>query len=92
LITAEELGVTKGNADQMKSSSQDPAVRRLLGAEGDFGKKMGLDNEWALRAIKTAGNYGELYEQYFGPKALDLDRGLNNLWNKGGLQYSLPFR
>jgi general L-amino acid transport system substrate-binding protein len=92
LLTAEETGVTKANADQMKSSSKDPFVARLLGTEGDFGKKMGLDNEWLLRAIKSGGNYGELYEQYFGPKALDLPRGLNNLWSKGGLQYALPFR
>ena len=92
LLTAEELGITKANADQMKTTSKDPFVRRLLGAEGEFGKKMGLDDEWALRAIKTAGNYGEIYEQFWGPKALSLPRGLNNLWTKGGLQYALPFR
>lgn len=92
LKTAEELGVTKANADQMKASSQDPAVKRLLGAEGDAGKLMGLDNDWALRAIKAVGNYGELYDEFFGPKALDLARGQNNLWNKGGLHYPLPFR
>jgi general L-amino acid transport system substrate-binding protein len=92
LVTAEELGITKANADQLKTTSKDPFVRRLLGTEGELGKKMGLDDEWALRAIKTAGNYGELYDQYWGPKALDLPRGLNNLWSKGGLQYALPFR
>lgn len=92
MLTAEELGVTKANAEQMKGSSKDPFVRRLLGAEGEFGKKMGLDDEWALRAIKTAGNYGELYEEFWGEKALGLPRGLNNLWTKGGLQYALPFR
>ncbi|MEJ0016683.1 MAG: amino acid ABC transporter substrate-binding protein [Acetobacteraceae bacterium] len=92
LLTAEELDITKANADQMKTSSKDPFVRRLLGSEGEFGKKMGLDDEWALRAIKTAGNYGELYEQFWGEKALGLPRGLNNQWSKGGLQYALPFR
>jgi general L-amino acid transport system substrate-binding protein len=92
LLTAEELGITKANADQMKKDSKDPFVRRLLGTEGELGKKMGLDDEWALRAIKTAGNYGELYDQYWGPKALDLPRGMNNLYNKGGQQYPLPFR
>jgi general L-amino acid transport system substrate-binding protein len=92
LLTAEETDVTKANVDQMKASSKDPFVQRLLGTEGDFGKKMGLDNEWAYRAIKDGGNYGERYEVYFGPKALDLPRGLNNLWTKGGLQYALPFR
>lgn len=92
LLTAEETGVTKANADQMKATSKDPFVRRLLGAEGGFGKLLGLDDEWALRAIKVSGNYGEIYEEFFGPKALNLPRGLNNLWSKGGLQYSLPFR
>ena len=92
LKTAEELGVTKANADQMKGSAADPAVKRLLGAEGGFGALFGLDNDWLLRAIKAGGNYGELYDEFFGPKALDLARGQNKLWNQGGLQYSLPFR
>ena len=92
LKTAEEAGVTKANADQMRASSGDPAVKRLLGAEGGFGALFGLDNEWLLRAIKTAGNYGELYDEFFGPKALDLPRGLNKSWSQGGLQYALPFR
>jgi general L-amino acid transport system substrate-binding protein len=92
LLTAEETGVTKANADEMKKSSNDPFVRRLLGAEGEFGKKMGLDDEWMLRAVKSVGNYGEIYEQFFGTKALNLPRGQNNLWSKGGLQYALPFR
>jgi general L-amino acid transport system substrate-binding protein len=92
IVTAEELGINKSNIDEMKKSSQDPFVRRLLGVEGDFGLMLGLDNDWAYRALKVTGNYGEVYDQYFGPKALDLPRGLNNLWNKGGLQYALPFR
>ena len=65
-MTAEELGITKANADQLKTSSKDPFVRRLLGTEGELGKKMGLDDEWALRAIKTAGNYGEMYDAVLG--------------------------
>jgi general L-amino acid transport system substrate-binding protein len=92
LITAEELGITKANADELKKTSKDPFIRRILGVEGETGKKMGLDDEWALRAIRTSGNYGEIYEQYFGPKALDLPRGQNNLYSKGGLHYVLPFR
>ncbi|MFT0860767.1 amino acid ABC transporter substrate-binding protein [Ancylobacter sp. G4_0304] len=92
LKEAEESGVTKANADEMKTSSKNPFVMRLLGTEGDFGKLLGLDPEWALRAIKADGNYGELYDTYFGPKALGLPRGLNNLWNNGGLHYPLPFR
>ena len=91
LLTAEEFGITQANVDQMKSS-QDPFVRRLLGLEGDFGKLLGLDNEWAYRAIKAVGNYGEIYDRFFGPKALGLPRSQNNLWMNGGLQYALPFR
>ena len=92
LKQAEESGVTKANADEMKAKSTDPAVKRMLGAEGGFGKLMGLEDDWMLRAIKAGGNYGELYDEFFGPKALDLARGQNRLWNQGGLQYSLPFR
>jgi general L-amino acid transport system substrate-binding protein len=92
LLTAEELGVTQANVDEMKANSNDPYVRRLLGVEGDFGQLLGLDNEWAYRAIKDGGNYGEIYDRYFGPDALGLPRGLNNLWSKGGLQYALPYR
>ena len=92
LISAEELGVTQANVDEMKANSADPYVRRLLGLEGDFGKLLGVDNDWAYRAIKVGGNYGEIYDHYFGPKALGLPRGLNELWSKGGLQYALPLR
>ena len=92
LLTAEELGVTKANVDDMRKGSQDPFIRRLLGEEGDFGKLLGLDNKWAYNAIKSVGNYGEIYEAHFGAKGLALPRGLNNQWTKGGLQYALPFR
>ena len=92
LLTAEETGVTRANADELKKTSNDPLIRRLLGAEGEFGKKMGLDDEWMLRAVKAVGNYGEIYDQFFGPKALALPRGQNNLASKGGLQFALPFR
>ena len=92
LLTAEELEVTRANADEMKKTTNNPFIRRLLGAEGEFGKKMGLDDEWMLRAIKAVGNYGEIYDTYFGPKALALPRGQNNLASKGGLHYPMPFR
>ncbi len=92
LLTAEELGITKANADEMAKISKDPFVRRLLGLEGDFGKLLGIDNAWMLNALKVVGNYGEIYDEHFGPKALALPRGQNNLWTKGGLQYALPFR
>ena len=91
LLNAEEFGITQANVDQMKTS-QDPFVRRLLGLEGDFGKLLGLDNEWAYRMIKAVGNYGEIYDRWFGPKALALPRAQNNLWTQGGLQYGWPLR
>ena len=91
LKSAEEYGITKANADEKKASN-DPVVKRLLGTEGGFGEMMGLDNAWSYRAIKAVGNYGEIYDQFFGPKALDLARGQNKLYKDGGLQYPLPFR
>ncbi len=91
LKSAEEYGVTKANIDEKKAGN-DPVIKRLLGAEGGFGEMMGLDNAWSYRAIKAAGNYGELYDEFFGPKALDLARGQNKLYKDGGLIYPLPFR
>ncbi len=93
LLEAEEYGVTQANVDQMKSST-DPVVQRLLGGGNeDTGKLLGLDKEWLARAIKAVGNYGESFERNVGPKSpLGLPRGLNNLWNKGGLMYAYPVR
>ena len=92
LVTAEELGVTKANVDE-KLKSDNPAIRRLLGVEGDFGPSIGLTNDWAYRAIKAVGNYGELFERNVGMgSSLKLQRGLNGLWTKGGLMYPLPLR
>ncbi|CAM5772135.1 amino acid ABC transporter substrate-binding protein [Bosea minatitlanensis] len=86
LIAAEELGITQANVDQMKASSTSPEVQRLLGATGDFGTKLGIDNAWALNAIKAVGNYGEMFERNLGEKSpIKLQRGLNNLWNNKGL-------
>ena len=42
MVNAEELGITSANVDQMKASSTDPNVRRLLGVEGVKGEWMGL--------------------------------------------------
>lgn len=91
LKSAEEFGVTQANVDQMRSS-KDPFILRLLGVEGDTGKALGLDEGWAYRAIKAVGNYGEIYERHFGEKQLNLPRGLNRLYNQGGLHYPLPIR
>jgi general L-amino acid transport system substrate-binding protein len=93
LIEAEDYGVTQANADAMKSSTN-PNIMRLVGAgTEDTGKFLGLDKEWALRAIKAVGNYGEQFERHVGPKtAIGLPRGLNNLWSNGGLIYAPPVR
>ncbi len=94
LLEAEEMGITQANVDQQKASSTNPNVRRLLGAgTEDTGKLLGLDKEWAYRAIKAVGNYGEQFERHVGPKtAIGLPRGSNNLWTNGGLMYAPPVR
>jgi general L-amino acid transport system substrate-binding protein len=93
LIEAEELGVTQANAEEMVKSSQTPAIQRLLGASGDLGSRLGLDNKWLLQAIKAGGNYGEIFERNVGQASpLKLERGLNALWSKGGLMYAIPFK
>lgn len=92
LQEAEEYGVTQGNVDQMASST-DPVIQRMLGTTEDTGKLLGLDKAWLARAIKATGNYGEIFERNVGPKSpLGIPRGLNNLWNKGGVVYPMPIR
>lgn len=92
LIEAEELGVTQANVDEMLNS-QNPAIRRLLGASGDHGPMMGLDRRWAYNAIKAVGNYGEIFERNLGRGSpIGLQRGVNDLWTRGGLMYAMPIR
>ena len=93
-MEAEEYGITQANVDQMKASSTDPVVQRVLGGGNeDTGKLLGLDKDWMARVIKAVGNYGESFERNVGPNtALNLPRGVNNLWNKGGLMYAYPIR
>jgi general L-amino acid transport system substrate-binding protein len=93
LIEAEEYGITQANVDQMVKESKDPVVQRILGTSEDTGKLLGLDKDWAYRAIKAVGNYGEIFERNVGPKsALKLPRGANNLWSHGGFMYAPPVR
>jgi general L-amino acid transport system substrate-binding protein len=92
LIEAEEKGVTSKNVDQM-TSSDDPNVKRLLGATPGMGKSLNLDEKWAYNAIKQVGNYGEIFDRNVGKDSpLKLERGLNDLWTRGGLQYAMPIR
>ena len=88
LQQAEESGVTQANVLRMKAESKDPAVQRLTGATGEIGKGLGLDADWAVRALQAVGNYGESFERNIKP--LGLARGMNALWNKGGLMYPMP--
>jgi len=94
LITAEELGVTSANIGEMSmAAGSNPEVNRLLGTEGNLGEMLGLDAEWAKRAIMAGGNYGELFEKNIGENTpIGLARGLNAQWTNGGLIYSPPFR
>lgn len=92
-INAEELGVTQANVEEMKKST-DPKIKRLLGIDGDLGEKsLGISNDWCANQIKAAGNYGEIFDNYVGKNShLKIDRGLNNLWNNGGIMYAAPVR
>lgn len=92
MIQAEELGVTQATVDEMRGSV-DPDIKRLLGSEPGLGKALGLDEEWAYRAIKAVGNYGESFDRNLGRNSpIGLDRGLNDLWTRGGLMYAIPLR
>ena len=93
LINAEEAEVSAAGVDDLKATSKKPAVRRLLGAEGTFGVDMGLDADWATRAIRAVGNYGEIFNRNLGKDTpLAIERGINALWNAGGLLYAPPVR
>ena len=91
MIEAEEYGITSANADSMKTS-ENPAIKRLVGAEGELGAAFGLDNEWSLRIIKQVGNYGESYKRNIADTGILPDRGPNQLWTKGGILYVPPAR
>ena len=89
---AEEAGVSSKNVDQMKSSD-DPNIKRFLGATGTLGKDMALTNDVFYQVIKLGGNYGEIYERTLGPNTkFNVPRGLNQPYTKGGIQYAPPFR
>ncbi len=92
LINAEELNVTQKNLDE-QTKSANPELKRLLGTEGNYGEQLGLTRDWVVRIIKHVGNYGEIFERNVGTSSpLGIERGLNRLWTKGGLQYAPPVR
>jgi general L-amino acid transport system substrate-binding protein len=92
LIEAEELGIDSGNVDKMLES-QDPRIQRFLGVTPGNGAALGLDEKFAYNIVKQVGNYGEIFERNVGPDtSLGLERGLNDLWTRGGLMYAPPFK
>lgn len=93
LIAAEELGVTSANVGEIGASTENPEIRRLVGVESELGAMLGLDNDWAARAIAAVGNYAEVFDGNIGESTpIGLARGLNAQWTDGGLLYSPPFR
>lgn len=93
LVGAEEMGVTSENIEDMAVNGS-PDVQRLLGSSDDnTGEWMGLDKDWAARAIAAAGNYGQMWERHLGLETpLEIERGLNRLYTEGGIQYAMPIK
>jgi len=92
MLTAEELGITNSNVDEMLRSDR-PEVRRVLGIDNTLGQGFGLTNDWVVRIVRHVGNYGEVFDRNLGPSTqLRIARGLNALWSQGGLQYAPPIR
>jgi general L-amino acid transport system substrate-binding protein len=92
MINAEELNITQKNIDDMMKSTN-PSIKRFVGTEGNYGEELGLTKDWAVRIIKAVGNYGESFDRNVGQGSpLKIERGLNALWTKGGLQYAPPIR
>ncbi|NQY24609.1 MAG: amino acid ABC transporter substrate-binding protein [Campylobacteraceae bacterium] len=93
MITAEELGITSKNAASLAKTSKNPEIQRILGVNSNLGKMLGLDPKWAYNIITQVGNYGESFEKHLGVNTpLGIKRGVNALWNDGGILYSPPFR
>jgi general L-amino acid transport system substrate-binding protein len=92
MINAEEYAITQKNVDEMAKSSK-PELKRIFGTDGNLGEQLGLTKDWVTRIIKATGNYGESFDRNVGAGSkLGIARGLNKLWNQGGLQYAPPIR
>ncbi|AYC31912.1 amino acid ABC transporter substrate-binding protein [Pseudomonas cavernae] len=93
MVNAEELGLDSKNVEQTAKTTKNPDIARLLGSEGEFGKDLKLPKDWAVQIVKQVGNYSEVFDRNVGAGSdLKIQRGLNALWNKGGLQYAPPVR
>ena len=92
MMNAEELNISSKNVDEALKSTN-PEIKRFVGTEGNFGEQLGLTKDWAVRIVKQVGNYGEMFERNVGlGSPLKIERGLNKLWTKGGIQYAPPIR
>ncbi|MGB9062398.1 MAG: transporter substrate-binding domain-containing protein, partial [Pseudolabrys sp.] len=92
MMNAEELNISTKNLDEALKSTN-PEIKRFVGTEGNFGEQLGLAKDWAVRIVKQVGNYGESFERNVGlGSPLKIERGLNKLWTKGGIQYAPPIR
>ena len=93
LVNAEELSITQANVEDIATNSDVPEIQRILGKTGTLGPDAGLPQDWAVRAIKAVGNYGEIFDRHLGSKSrFKMERGINDLWTRGGLIYGLPIR
>lgn len=93
LIAAEEYGITSANIDELAKGTENPEINRILGVDADLGPMTGLEKDWAVKAIKAGGNYGEIFAATIGESTpIGLARGLNAQWTQGGLMYAPPFR
>src|SRR5438552_9620900 len=93
MVDAEELGITQKNVEDLAKSADKPELKRVFGADGNLGEQLGLTKDWVIRIVKAAGNYGESFDRNVGAGSkLGIARGLNQLWNKGGIQYAPPIR
>lgn len=91
-LEAEELGVSSANVEAMLKS-ENPSIKRLIGSSGTAGENLGIKNDWVYQIVKQVGNYGEMFDRNVGKDSpLNIDRGINKLWNQGGLMYSMPIR
>jgi len=92
MVDAEELGITQKNVDEMAKSDK-PELKRVFGTDGNLGEQLGVTKDWVARIVKAVGNYGEAFDRNVGAGSkLGIARGLNQLWNKGGIQYAPPIR
>jgi general L-amino acid transport system substrate-binding protein len=93
MVDAEELGITQKNVEDLAKSADKPELKRVFGTDGNLGEQLGLTKDWVIRIVKAVGNYGESFDRNVGAGSrLGIARGLNQLWNKGGIQYAPPIR